>query len=101
MSKAASVKVFPLVTTCEADNCPVADNIVAPAFIIAQCVAVPFAVTAPSVMAGTTVLRPVGVLSVAAPSAIVALFPSDAVTAAAAVAGSDEQMCNLVPFVIK
>lgn len=84
-SKAASENVLPSVTACEAESAPEASNRLLIVSVIAQCVAVPVAVTAPSENAATVTLRPVGVRSAGAPiekDAI--LFPSVFVDVAAA-----------------
>ena len=83
MSKAARVKVFPLVTACEEASAPVASRREFTVSLIAQCVAVPVPVTVPSLMDATVTRRPEGDRSAGEPTLREVLFPSVFVLVAA------------------
>ena len=68
MSKAARVNVLPDVTDCELAKAPTASSRELVVSVSAQCVAVPVAVTLPSVIAATVTLRPFGDAAAGAPT---------------------------------
>jgi hypothetical protein len=97
---AVSVNTLPEVTAWLAVSAPVAISVFEP-LVSAQCVAVPLAVTAPSVIAGTTTRRPSTVPSEGPVQVRPVLLPRLLVEVAwVYVVGSDEQISRRVPLVI-